>query len=198
MYIVYCHTNKINGKRYVGITKQKPDRRWSNGHGYINNDHFYNSIKKYGWEEFYHEILFTGLSKEEAQNKEIELIAKWDLTNNEKGYNKAPGGNLLPELSDESKLKISNTLKETYKKSQHPCFGRPMSARCKEIMKNANDRRKKPVLQYSLSGDFIKEYSSLRELERETGFHRAAIKDNIVGKSSQSYGFIWKFKEDKN
>ena len=196
MYIVYCHTNKINGKRYVGITRQKPERRWSNGHGYENNIHFANAIKKYGWEEFSHEILFTGLNKKDAQEKEIELIAKWDLTNSEKGYNVAPGGNLLPALSEDSKKKISDSLKETYKKTKHPCYGRPMSDICRKIMKMSNDARKKRVLQFTLSGEFVKEYESLRQLERETGFHRVAIKNNILGKSSQSYGFLWKFKED--
>lgn len=198
MYAVYCHTNKINGKRYVGITKQKPERRWSNGHGYEGNLHFKNAIDKYGWEEFFHEILFTGLNKEEAQQKEIELIAKWDLTNRDKGYNVALGGDLLPSPSDDTKQKISNSLKETYKKTKHPCYGRAMSDSCKQMMENANEKRKKAVLQYTLTGDFVQEYSSMREMERVTGFHRAAVKDNIKGKSSQSYGFIWKFKEDEN
>lgn len=196
MYTVYCHTNKINGKRYVGITKQKPERRWQNGHGYVGNHHFYNAIKKYGWEEFSHEILFTNLTKKQAKEKEIELIAKWDLTNSNCGYNGTHGGDIPKPLSKESCRKISESLKATYSKTTHPCVGRVMSPVCRAIMIDANNKRKKIVLQYTTDGFLVEEYPSLREMERQTGFHRAAIKDNITGKSKQSYGFIWKFKEE--
>lgn len=107
-YTVYCHTNKINGKRYVGITKQKPEVRWCNGHGY-DTQYFRRAIDKYGWEEFTHEILFTNLTEDEAKQKEIELIAKWDLTNPNKGYNITMGGDGTANYhhTESAKLKMS-------------------------------------------------------------------------------------------
>ena len=74
---VYCHTNIINNKKYIGITsKDNPNDRWKNGNGYINRNHphFENAIKKYGWNNFKHEILFSGLTQEDALLKENSLI----------------------------------------------------------------------------------------------------------------------------
>lgn len=90
---VYMHTSP-NGKRYIGITRQEnPERRWgSNGCGYIDNQHFWRAIQKYGWDNFKHEILFDGLTEIEAKQKEVELIAFYDLTNANNGYNISLGG----------------------------------------------------------------------------------------------------------
>ncbi len=67
MYIVYQHKNKINGKIYIGITMQEPEKRWgSNGCNYKSSPHFYAAIKKYGWDNFEHNILFTNLTKKQA------------------------------------------------------------------------------------------------------------------------------------
>ena len=45
-YCVYAHINKINGKIYIGQTKQNPNSRWSNGYGYKHSPHFYSAIQK--------------------------------------------------------------------------------------------------------------------------------------------------------
>ena len=78
IWCVYLHTNKFNNKKYVGITSRNPLVRWGNGNGYASNKHFFNSIKKYGWQNgFKHEILYTNLSEEIAGKIEKELIAKY-------------------------------------------------------------------------------------------------------------------------
>lgn len=91
MYIVYKHTSPCN-KVYIGITSQSPEKRWQNGRGYIKNNHFWNAIQKYGWDNFKHEILYDNLTKEEACQKEIELIALYNSNNREYGYNISLGG----------------------------------------------------------------------------------------------------------
>lgn len=113
LYYVYCHTNKINGKKYIGITCQNPKNRWDSGHGYRNNRHFWSAIKKYGWDSFLHEILFDNLLKEDAKLKEIELISNLNTRNREFGYNITAGGESGNGYiaSDESRRKISEANK---------------------------------------------------------------------------------------
>lgn len=90
-YYVYCHTNKINGKKYFGITRQKPERRWQNGAGYYKT-YFGNAIKKYGWDAFEHAIIASGLNKETAISIEIALIATHKTNDRRYGYNISIGG----------------------------------------------------------------------------------------------------------
>ena len=109
-YMVYMHVSP-SGKKYVGITCRKnPNERWASGHGYPLNPHFSAAIKKYGWKNFEHKILASGLSKEDAERAEIKCIKHWDLRNPEKGYNISRGG-FSPAKgwhhTAESKAKIS-------------------------------------------------------------------------------------------
>lgn len=114
VYTVYKHTlskyvsGKDNNMVYIGITsKENANDRWLNGAGYKNQAHFYNAIKKYGWDNFDHDILFNGLTKEEAEQKEIELIAKYNSANRLYGYNRTNGGNCIGTMLQETKDKIS-------------------------------------------------------------------------------------------
>ena len=92
LYCVYMHTNKLNNKKYIGITCRSVEVRWNNGKGYKLNRHFWSAIQKYGWDNFIHEILASDLSKEEAQKLEVELISVYNTTDENFGYNVSIGG----------------------------------------------------------------------------------------------------------
>ena len=111
-YTVYMHVTP-NGKRYIGITSRKPEYRWNGGRAYKNQPHFQNAIHKYGWDNIQHVILFSGLSKDEAVRKEIELIAAFETTNTSKGYNTTLGGEGASGVrqSNETKQKRSELAK---------------------------------------------------------------------------------------
>lgn len=99
MYTVYKHTCP-NGKVYIGITKQKPERRWGgNGIGYKENEYFYRAIEKYGWDNIKHEIIAEGLTEDEADAMEIELISKYRATDRNCGYNRHFGGKVHDTIS---------------------------------------------------------------------------------------------------
>lgn len=90
-YKVYMHVNKTNNKKYIGMTKQSLNNRWCNGKGY-KRQLFNDAIEKYGWENFEHIILFDGLSREEANIKEIEMISLYKSDDKMYGYNVTSGG----------------------------------------------------------------------------------------------------------
>lgn len=123
-YKVYCYTNTINGKKYIGITRTSlKERAGSNGHRYSGCLKFVSAIKKYGFGNFESKILFDGLSKKEAEQKEIELIKKYNTTNNKFGYNISTGGGIAV-ITEESKRKLSETKKEYYKTHKPWNFGK--------------------------------------------------------------------------
>lgn len=117
-YCVYMHKNKTNGKVYIGITCQKPHNRWKEGRGYKNTI-FAKAIKKYGWDGFEHIILYDKISKEDATQKEIELIKKYNSKDINFGYNMTDGGEATFGFkhSEESIKKMSESTRLTNQKN---------------------------------------------------------------------------------
>ena len=68
-WCVYKHTNKINNKVYIGMTCKIESRFGKNGKGYLHKNKvgeytqpaFANAVKKYGWDNFSHEIINDNL-----------------------------------------------------------------------------------------------------------------------------------------
>lgn len=95
---IYCHTNIINGKKYIGQTTKIPyTLRWkSQENSYRSSSKFYNAIKKYGWQNFKHEVIeqIQEQNIHDLLNKLNELeefyIIKYDSIAN--GYNQKSNG----------------------------------------------------------------------------------------------------------
>lgn len=97
-WCVYIHTCP-NNKKYIGITKDTKRRWGSMGQEYHSCKSFYYAIRKYGWINIKHDILHNNLSKEEAEQLEIECIKKYKTTNLQYGYNMTSGGSGVPNHS---------------------------------------------------------------------------------------------------
>lgn len=139
-YTVYLHTFP-NGKRYVGITCQDVKRRWRDGKGY-EGQVVYDAIIKYGWDNVKHEILFEGLTKEQAEEEEKALIKRYDTTSHANGYNVELGGNAAGKVSDESKRKNSESHKGLMAGKKHWHYGQHWSDDVKKKISEANKGKK--------------------------------------------------------
>lgn len=243
-YIVYKHIFS-NNKVYIGITKNDKNKRWQYGNGYRNQPLIFRAIKKYGWDNIKHEILFSNLTKEEAEKKEIELIAYYKSNNSKYGYNIDNGGNcfgthsketlkkmseaqkgqknhmygkkgkLCPIYGRKTSLETKNKLSEIAKKrigNKNPMYGKKQSEETKQKIRekalgrkrdektkekiSKNSKIKKKVNQYNLDGNFIKQYESLKQAEKETGILSQNIGEVCRGQQKYAKGYLWRYEND--
>lgn len=183
-YYVYKHTTP-NGKVYVGITRQLPHIRWKNGLGYLNNKHFIQAIKKYGWESIEHEIVASGLSKESAEELERKLIKEFQSDNREFGYNHLSGGNVSNggwHHTEEAKRKIAIS-----------SAGRKLT---QKQIRAIVDSHIKGVRSYDLNGNFLKAYKSLTDAEHDTGIDNSNITACCKRKYGSIGGYIFRYSDD--
>ena len=97
-YVVYVHQNKINGKRYVGITNNTTKRWYGKGKHYRDCTRFAAALNKYGWDNFAHIIIEKGLTLKEAGDLEKKYIREYRTIEKDYGYNIAPVGQSTPSM----------------------------------------------------------------------------------------------------
>ena len=120
-WVIYKHTNKKNGKIYIGQTCQEvEDRYGKNGYRYQKSAPlFWKAIQKYGWDNFEHDIIENNIkSLKEVNEREKYWIKYYDccvLDGKDKGYNMDRGGKgFSPEQA--SILSKENWKNEDYRK----------------------------------------------------------------------------------
>lgn len=176
-WCVYIHTNKINGKKYVGQTSQNPpEKRWgNNGSNYDSTPYFFSAINKYGWDNFEHEIIQTNLTLTEALSLESELIASLDTTNKDKGYNiiQYGIGTIGYKHTEEAKQKMSNAKK-----------GRPPANKGKK----ATDESRKKMSQAHVGKKLTEEQKKKIGENSKTWWAKDENREKMSGKNNSRYG----------
>lgn len=179
--IIYKYTSP-SGKVYIGQTINEKERRTK----FLNQDADYAGPKinaarqKYGVNNFEYVVLFKVESfiKSEVleilDQKEVQYIEMFDSFYN--GYNSTKGGGNMYERSEETCKKLSESVTNYYKTHESAVA--------------------RPVLQYSIFGDFIREWKSAREAALELNLEANNITIVCQGKRNHAYDFIWKYKDE--
>ena len=189
LHCVYKHTSP-SGKVYIGVTSVVPEKRWENGFGYRYNTHFWRAIVKYGWENFEHEIVVNGLTKDQAYRLEKELISAYRSTDPDFGYNITEGGlggSCGTKDSLETRKRKSESAKIAWEKRTRTNVPRRLRPRY--------GHKKMPVMQKTPDGVPVKLWSSMCEIERELGIPTGWISECCRGKRLTVKGYKWDLAE---
>lgn len=166
--IIYCYTNLINGKQYIGQTIRPVDRHCT----HIRNEYriqdrtpFHMAIMKYGTENFSYNVMELCVTtnreslQQELNDLEQRLIAKHDTRNKSKGYNIAIGGQ-MNEVSRSAPIP-------------------------------------KPVDMFDMDGNYIRTFSSISEAQNAFGLSGNSIQKVCNHEHNSSLGYLWAWKGEQ-
>jgi group I intron endonuclease len=193
---IYCITNKINGKKYIGQSINIKERWHSEKQNRGNNKHLTRAMEKYGRENFDFSII-EECPKELLDTKEEEYIKKFNSNNVEFGYNIAPGGKKFntwwEKLSQEQKEELNRQRSLSLKGRKMKLTQKQRQEMSERMKKRVKEKRKKV---YCLETNKI--YESVSDAAKENG-----ILDDILvsrccsGKYKSTNNLHFCFAEDK-
>lgn len=207
MGYIYIIKNSKNSKVYIGQTLRDINIRWKEHlrHSDSYDQPLYKAMQKYGKENFFIQCL-EECPDENLNEREKYWISYFDSYNN--GYNATLGGqdNFVMSSKVEQVLNlwynnytVNKIVEETglnvetvrsYLNKNGITHENIRTRANKAISKS----RSKAILQYDLRGNFIREWSSSMEVERELQISHGNIGSVCNGNRKSAGGFIWKHK----
>lgn len=154
VYEIYMHTNKINGKIYIGYTKNGTFHRWKEHIKKARSGSqsaFHLALMKYGPEPhiWKHEVLEEIIGVDEANKAETKWVAYYKSNQKGIGYNLTEGGNspifsekTLKKMSEATKAqmtperreRMSKNMKDYWKDKPNPFLGKTHTEESLKIM----------------------------------------------------------------
>ena len=99
-----------------------------------------------------------------------------------------PNPNNLPEVNHKDEDKTNNSVEnlEWCSSKYNSNFGTRTQRQAEKISKT--------VFQYTKTGEFVKEWKSTHDIERNLGYSKGNISSCCRGKYKSAYGYVWKYK----
>lgn len=182
MIYLYVKTSPL-GLKYLGQTIRDPFKYTGTGHRWLKH------LKKHklSTEDIKTEILFTSYNREEIKAKGLYYSDLWNIVKSDEW------ANLIKECGNTSAYQGSPP-EEVKERIREKLKGRHRPPEVIEKMRKAFKGKVKtkeqlekmfvvPVVCLDLDGNFIKEYSSIKEASEETLYHYDNIRTNIKGKN---------------
>lgn len=229
-YIVYKTTNLINNKIYVGVHRTNPDINDGYiGCGVTKKDQkkktkgFPKAVEKYGYSNFKRETLFEYPDSEEgmkaAYAKEAEIVTV-EFVKRRDTYNLTVGGQftvytvLKKEIAQYTLegqfIRTWDSVKEAEQMLNLSSISQNLLGNSKycgnfqwKYYKGDNSNiepvipKEKSIYQFDLQGNLIKRWKSISDAAKQftnSNSAKVAIGNNCNGKTNQSLGFYWSFK----
>ena len=210
---IYKITNQINGKCYIGQSIRIEERFKQHKKECYEPDRqgdkpLYQAFHKYGIENFSFDLVEKCLP-EELDDKEVYWIKYYNSYY--EGYNATLGGQgkcfeykIFFDAWDEGlsvseiakKYKVSPTTVRNYLLNYENYSVKESNSRGGKLAQAKNNLHSTIVYQYDLNNNFIKEWPSKKEVQRQLKISPSSIAKVCQGERKTAGGFIWKNNKD--
>lgn len=211
MGIIYIIKNSINEKVYIGQTSRTLEIRWKEylRHYKYGSQAIYTAMRKYGIDHFFVEKI-EECEEDRLDEREMYWIQHYDSFNN--GYNSTLGGRFENMATNrvEEVLQLweqGNTVNKIVEKTSLNVetvrgYLNKNNIGHSEIRERANKAiaksKSKPVFQYDRNHNFIKEWESTMEIERELGINHRNVSAVCNGKRKTAGNYFWTYERRTN